>query len=233
MSTGNGCDKDESPVVYTDTESLGLEATLHDVFEIGMNKVYPDGREEELLIWLPAELKNAQPDALRINKFYERQEDCYKKYGVKGDEGAWKIAKFSSGCVLAGCRIHFDEDMIKAFMAKYGLKPAWEVYTTDVTVFAAGALGLKGRFSAKRVAELLGVTMPSDEERHTAMGDAKLAKRIHQAALRLTSSRRQQLCDRLLPILREEFTSVAEPVLIEKALLWTQKLVPETAKASA
>jgi DNA polymerase III alpha subunit (gram-positive type) len=235
----NGNDKDESPVIYTDVETLGLESQIHDTFEVGMHKVFPDGREEDLLLWLPAEIKNAQPDALRINRFYERQEECYKKYGVEGKDGAWKIARFSSGCMLAGCRIHFDEDMIRAYLLKYDLKPAWGIYTMDVTVFAAGALGLTGRFSAKRVAELLKVEMPSDDERHTAMGDARLAKRIHQAALKLQSleTRRQDIHERLLPILREEFnqfrTGISDSLTVEKAQVWVQKLVPEPVKTSA
>lgn len=185
---------DQQPICYTDVETFGLESDRHDVFEFGSVKVYPDGREEELHLWLPADVSKASPDALRKNRFFERRVEGYEQHGVDGKEGAWRIAEFTSGATLAGNRISFDEGMVSAYLRKHGLCHAWNLYTVDVPTFCAGALGLRGaNFNGKTVSELLGVLLPSDEDRHTAMGDVRWSRRMHEAAIELVQRRESAL----------------------------------------
>lgn len=223
---------DETPICYTDCETLGLEPQRHDVFEVGILKVFPDGREEELLLWLPVDLSTASPDALRKNRFFERRRDCYKKYGVTAEEGAWKIAEFTSGAVLAGNRITFDEGMISAYLAKQKLAHAWELYTIDVPTFGAGALGLKKKFNGKTISELLGVPLPDDSERHTAMGDAKWARRMHVAAIQLVERREATLREGLVDLLLRSGASDQAPLATAWAQELTNRLRPQPLKVA-
>jgi len=230
-SNGNKVSNGIEQIVYVDTETTGLLAH-HDVFEIAMIK-----GDEEIILWLPADLSKADPDALRINRFYERQKEGYEKHGTKGEEGAWKIAEFTSGCTLAGVVPSFDVNMTSGFLLKYGLKPAWNYWMRDVVTFAAGALGLRGKTNSKIVSETLGVAMPDNSEVHTALGDARWAKRIDTKAMELTSEehRKSDLEEKLFALLRDEGFDETEKKLKETAARWASKLIVQAApvKASA
>jgi hypothetical protein len=207
-------------IVYVDTETTGL-LPHHDVFEIAMIK-----GGEEVVLWLPADLSKADPDALRINRFYDRQKEGHERHGVKGEEGAWRIAEFTSGCTLAGIVPSFDVNMVNGFLLKFGLRPAWNYWMRDVVTFAAGALGLRGKTNSRIVSEALGVALPGPDEVHTALGDARWAKRIDQRALELTSEehRKLDLETKILTLLLEEFNDT-ENALREMAARWASRLV--------
>jgi hypothetical protein len=227
-SNGNGSNGVEQ-IVYVDTETTGLLAH-HDVFEIAMIK-----GDEEVVIWLPVDLSKADPDALRINRFYERQKEGYEKYRMKGEDGAWKIAEFTSGCTLAGIVPSFDATMVSGTLLKHGLRPAWNYWIRDVVTFAAGSLGLRGKTNSRIVSEALGAAMPDEREVHTAIGDARWAKRIDTKALELTSEdhRKLDLERKILVLLRDEGFDETEKKLRETARRWASKLIAPSAPAKA
>jgi len=229
MGNGNGT-SDSEQIVYADAETLGLDRKRHSPFEVHLIK-----GDQELTLWLPVDLSKADPDALRINRFYERQKEGYEKFGVEGKEGAWKIAEYTSGCTVAGIVPSFDVGMVAAFMLRHGLKPAWNYWVRDVITFAAGAIGHRGKTSSKIVSELLGVPCPTAEEAHTAPGDARWAKRIDTKALELTSEehRKRELETRIFSLLRDEGFDEPEETLQQTAARWASKLIPSVQKASA
>lgn len=112
-------------------------------------------------------------------------------------EAAMRIARWTHGAHIVGAVPNFDTETLAALLREQGLAPAWHYHLIDVETLAIGWLSgaLTGTPSpAERLAEILtlpwnsddlsracGVEPPSEELRHTAMGDADWAKRLYDA----------------------------------------------------
>ena len=129
----------------------------------------------------------------------------------------------------------FDVGIVGAYLGRHKLKPAWNYWVRDVITFAAGAIGHRGKTSAKIISELLGVPCPTPDEIHTAIGDARWAKRIDTRALDLTSdeSRKRDLEHRILSLLRDEGFDETVEKLSETAARWAAKLLPIAPKKAS
>lgn len=108
----------------------------------------------------------------------------------------------TAGCHLAGAVVSFDEERLRRLLRSLGVLPRWHYHLIDVEALAVGALAASSAFGkspsgsrAEEVRELiappwksddlsaaLGVTV-SEEDRHTALGDAKWAMRIYDAVM--------------------------------------------------
>ena len=56
------------PIVYTDTETTGLDWRRHEVFEFAAIK-----GNEELVLWFEIDITKADSGALRMNDYYLRK----------------------------------------------------------------------------------------------------------------------------------------------------------------
>lgn len=214
---------------FLDLENLGLsEEAASEIFEWAC--IDEDGTET--VLWLPVDISKAEEDALKINSYYLRCDEGYKKYGVTATEGAKTIAKKTTGKTIVGNNVGpFDTRHMRKFLCKHGLKPAWNHRVIDVVDFAAGALGLPHPWTAKQVSEALGVKRNGDE--HTAIGDARWNKTIYELAVKLggREHKLQTLKNGLIAVLKADFKGEDEAKLLETASRWAEAIMP--AKASA
>lgn len=207
------------PIAIVDTETTGLYPELHDVFEIAARIVRFEDADESTEIavekdayWtLPVDLGRADPNALRVNRYYERVAerdlltcDPGDVRGVVAD-----IAMTLAGCTLIGAVPSFDERFLTKLLRDNGQCPAWHYQPVDVETLAAGYLhGVAAaidRFSvpagpndpargALQVAHTVGVlpydseqlslavgVNPGDFRRHSAAGDVDWACAIWKA----------------------------------------------------
>lgn len=98
----------------------------------------------------------------------------------------------TAGCHLAGAVVSFDEERLRRLLRSLGVLPRWHYHLIDVEALAVGYLmrepvraGFDGSMLPWKSDELsaeLDVTV-SEEDRHTALGDAKWAMRVYDAVM--------------------------------------------------
>lgn len=167
-----------------------------------------DGTEDVEHRWLIAaddlDLGNADPMALKIGRFYERHPDFtpIRKAGVSG---AWEavypepyvlreVEKLTRGAHIVGAVPNFDTEVLAARMREHGICPSWHYHLVDIEALAVGYLsGLRSDeppgmndyplslpWKSDDLSAALGIQV-SEDDRHTALGDARWAMAIYDA----------------------------------------------------
>lgn len=120
------------------------------------------------------------------------------------------VAQWTHGAHLVGAVPNFDAETLAPLLREHGLIPTWHYHLIDVETLAVGYIA--GRWAqAKRdapatgarvedgpfniglpwksddVSRAIGVEPPSDDERHTALGDARWAMRTYDAVMHSTA----------------------------------------------
>ena len=202
--------QDEEPLmdlVFLDTETTSLRASDGEIWEFAAVKVDQRTGAEKDRIWFQIEcnLGEADPFSLKIGKYHER----YGKNGffepdwdestrrpasvprngevVTKFDAAWFISEFTRGCTILGLVVSFDSERMERLLRDNFECPGWHYHVIDVEPFVAGYLKAMGHhltlpYSSNQLTELLGVEPPTEEERHTALGDALWVKRLWEAA---------------------------------------------------
>ena len=98
------------------------------------------------------------------------------------------VAAYTHGAHFVGAVPSFDAEVLAALLRDNWLTPSWHYHLIDVEVLAAGWLARDGRAPAPPwrsddVAAALGVDAPDDGELHTALGDARWARRIYDRVM--------------------------------------------------
>lgn len=177
--------------IACDVESTGLDPHHHQVWEVAL--VTDDGQEFSWMVE-DVRLRSADPDALAVGRFYERW-DCAAASGSKEPAlmVARKVAKITAGKHLVGVGVAFDASMLTSMLRGIGNRaPAWHYHLVDVSAMALGYLaGRTSGYAPERraehavdlpwksydLSEACGVAPPTDDEKHTALGDARWAAR--------------------------------------------------------
>jgi len=195
-------------IVFIDTETTSLRPDRR-AWEIGLVVRDPGKPEKECRWFVQGEdldLGNADPFSLSIGHFYERHPDYaagLSKAAVMRERDVLEaVEEFTRGAHLVGAVVSFDADVLGQRMRANGICPSWHYHLIDVEALAAGWLHRHAAVLENREATLdeatalrvtasppwksddlsaaLGITVTEDE-RHTALGDAKWAKRIYDA----------------------------------------------------
>ena len=192
-------------VIFVDTETTGLDPDRHEVWDIAL--IEDDGTEHEWHI-RPAHPDRADPGALRITNFYSRtaakEWRWLEQIGPDKPRDAYsaasEIALLTANKHLVGAVPWFDAAFLSKFLLTRGQREAWHYHMIDVETLAVGWLaGGAGRLWSPEKAEppretyqppwnsnglslTLGVKTP-DEDRHTAIGDARWAKAIYEKVM--------------------------------------------------
>jgi hypothetical protein len=128
---------------------------------------------------------------------------------VTGEADAlWEIEALTRGAHLVGAVVSFDAEVLAARMAAHDICPSWHYHLIDVEALAVGYLAHAAAVCERRghdeipgpakEAELRELASPpwksddlsaslgisvSDEDRHTALGDARWAMAIYDAVM--------------------------------------------------
>jgi hypothetical protein len=172
-----------------DCETTGLDPRTHVPWEVAV--VEADGTEHS---WCwhphPSRVQEATPRALEVGRFFERA-PVYVGPGLEAQAAAEVAALLSDDVTLVGSNPSFDAVMLDGWLRWNGHEPGWHYRTVCVATLAAGRLlGDQDRYgdvdpavlelpwSSRELTEACGVAMPSDVERHTALGDARWCWRM-------------------------------------------------------
>lgn len=180
-------------LAFGDCETTGLDPFLHDPWEIAVILRH-DGHDDEHIFRIEPDLTNADPEALRMNRYYERTSDPAWKWDDRED-AARRLHTLLDGAVLIGSNPAFDAEMLTHLLGRYFDQPRpWHYRTIDVVTLAAGSLyGRAAEHALRgvgawfpRIAQALGwpwrsydvsrlveVEPPAPDVGHTALPDAR------------------------------------------------------------
>lgn len=144
--------------------------------------------ERELTIFVDLadlDLEHADPNSLAVGRFYERHPHFGAPLGERqllcsAGQAAALVQTWTSGARVFGVVPSFDTGCLEELLHRHGLEPQWHFQPWDIAVLAVGYLigrQLPVQRSSEATSLQCGVAVPTDTERHTAMGDARWVKR--------------------------------------------------------
>lgn len=164
--------------VYLDIETTALFDRGYTVEPIEI-AYWQDGGGPARIV-LPHTLVNADPDALRINRYYERHLDDPSMWD--GRDALDGLRSTLVANQIAGSAPWFDE---RVLLGLFG-RQVWDHHLIDVPTYYAGAVGIEGSLglagSVQHAKQHFGVFF-EQEPNHTAMGDTAAARTLHKWAL--------------------------------------------------
>lgn len=176
-------------IVYLDIESDGLDPYTRKAWEFGAYRRSPSGATEEVQFFIGlGDLRNSDPKALEMSRFYDRHPEGRAVTGrnssataVPALQAAQAIVAFTHGATIVGAQPHFDTVTLERLIRGQGLLPTWHYRLRDVESMTAGYLHRDvGGLAA--CAEALDLEFP-EEKRHTALGDAQMALAIYDKVI--------------------------------------------------
>lgn len=183
-----------------DIETTGLTSTAVPV-EIAVVFLTADGLDiDEIVSFVPhvpaEQLRDASPEALQINRFYER--GLFKQTQTVRDSStqAQSLYKVLDDVTLVGANPAFDRDHLWRWIRRawdpkpiFGqaqrppTAPSWAFRMYDVETATMAVLDLDHLPSLAECADLWRVPV-ADDTRHTALGDALVTVEVFQAIRR-------------------------------------------------
>jgi len=189
-----------APLAFIDLETISLVPKWQHIWEVGVI-VERDGTSTEHQWFVTVDLAEADPFALNVGRYHQRHPNGYdyQKNPNNTDEvlspadTALRVAKLTLGCHLVGAVISFDEKRVESLLRAHGHCPGYHYHVIDVEAMAIGYLASRtdGYDARKMIAppwksdeltEALGLTT-SDEDKHTALGDARWAAAVYRAVM--------------------------------------------------
>ncbi len=179
-------------IAFLDLETTSLRPGRR-AWEVGLIVRDPgvgDAETHWLVDSSDLDLGNADPAALKIGRFYERHPDFDgSDPDPFGPGTTWPEARVmddlereTRGAIVVGVAVHFDTETLDARMRAHGICPSWSHRILDARTFAAGALRMAPPLDFDAILSAFGVSCPP-EDRHTALGDAKLARDLYDAVM--------------------------------------------------
>ncbi|WP_289008371.1 3'-5' exonuclease [uncultured Thermomonospora sp.] len=175
-----------SGVVFVDCETTGLDPDRHEIWELALIV------DDEEHVWtVSVDLSKADPGALRVSRYYERLWFSERKtLAPTPFEVAAQVCYLTCNRTLVGINPAFDAAFLTRFLRRRGYVPAWHYHVIDVKAVAAGWLmgrhpkvpGMNPPWSTDDLARGLHLS-PEGFDRHTALGDARLAKAMYEAVM--------------------------------------------------
>lgn len=160
-------------IIVIDTETTGLHHSMHLTVELAAVDL-DSGREIRIVPPIePCDMAAAAPEALTINRFYERRLYAEQMSRAETEDRLRELAGWLDGAVFAGCAPAFDAAFVTALFERYEVAvPVWHHRLADLSALTAGAqdLGLDELPGLSRCCTQWGV---ENEAPHTALGDAR------------------------------------------------------------
>jgi len=195
-----------APLVFLDTETTGLALT-DDIWEFAGIRVDPDGRETRLHLFIEHDPVKALAMPERFLADLIRRYDSDRAVSQIG--AATLIHDFTSSGLgqvmphIVGAVPSFDTERLALMLRRFGLVSGWHYHLLDIEVLALG--WLLGRdvedggevtqwgehlalpMRSDDLSRACGVQPPTENDRHTAMGDTEWVKRWYEAITRDTA----------------------------------------------
>ena len=181
--------------IDTETTSLRPDRRAWEVAVILRCPGQPDNEQSWLIAAADLDMGNADLGSLKIGGFFDRHPECRTGQEPRPGQAAAEydvlrqVEALTRGAHLVGAVPSFDADVLGARMRALGICPAWHYHVQDFETLIAGYLAGQGKpvpplpWRSDDLSRLIGVEPPGEEERHTALGDARWAVRVWDAVM--------------------------------------------------
>lgn len=187
------------PLCIVDTETTGVHRERR-IWEVAIIRREPDGSTETYHAFVSdVDLTHANLQSLNVGGFYERHPAYADRRrpgtpmaelppGALYRSEAWVAADvewLTRGAHVIGAVPNFDTESFADMLTRHQFAPAWHYHLIDIEALAVGFLrgsGLVDKitlpWSSDDLSRACGIEPPSEEDRHTALGDALWAMRL-------------------------------------------------------
>jgi DNA polymerase III epsilon subunit-like protein len=216
-------------ICFVDVETTGREVSQpHELWEIGLiRREFPSSDAEQVATsereyaWqVFPNLRDAEPGALRIGKFYQRckplilghghvlthprMDDPVDEEPFPEDPMAYliaaELARLLDGAIFVAINVAFDAGFVAKFLRTYGQAPTWDYHLVEALSLGAGHLHLPPPWESRVITDGLGVD--TEKDRHTGLGDARIVRAIYDTVFATADPDRAALPDtERLPVL--------------------------------
>ncbi len=156
---------------FIDTETTGLDPRLHQPWEVSW---WREDEQQPSAYFLQHTLEYAQPEALTVGRYWERQNAGATPHPMAQHWLAQKL----TGVTLVGANPAFDAAMLTQLIGA----PVWHYRLIDVEVMAMAIFDWArpaGLLSVATKCASLGHEIPTPD--HTAEGDVRTTRAVYDA----------------------------------------------------
>lgn len=188
-----------APLAFLDIETTSLDEDRREAWEVAVIRREPDGSEVEWSAFVRSvDMSGADLASLRIGRYFERhpegrlQVDGYWSSGTPPMEDglsiAIKVGRLTHEAHVVGACPWFDTLTLSRLLRRHNVVPTWHYHLIDVEALAVGALAERGQslrppWQSADVYAALGLEEQPEQDRHTALGDARAARAVFDAVM--------------------------------------------------
>jgi len=176
-----------SKLVFLDTETTGLSLS-DDIWEVAMIVREGTGPDAEY----HALVEHDERKAVMLPESFLA--DYRKRYSpdraAPRQAVAAAVREYTESAHIVGAVPNFDTERLAILLRRHGLEPAWRYHLIDVETLAVGWLAAQGirpelPWGSDEVSRVCGVEPPGEDVRHTALGDARWARDLYDAVMKV------------------------------------------------
>nr|WP_161387588.1 exonuclease domain-containing protein [Enterococcus hirae] len=171
-----------------DTETTGLSLD-DDIWEFAAIRREVDGSESETHLFIQHDLDKCASLPEQFYADHKARFPSGENWADTQESAAQQIASlFTDRPHVVGAVPNFDTERIALLLRRHGIEPGWHYHLIDVENLAIGYLAAQGvhldlPWNSDALTAALGLPPVPEDERHTAMGDARWAMRIYDAVM--------------------------------------------------